>query len=333
MVKALHARRHRGRPRRRLQPHVRGWSTGPMVCLRGIDNATYYRLAAGTSRYYVDFTGCGNTLNVQHPQTLKLVTDSLRYWVTEMHVDGFRFDLAPTLARRPRRVDRSSRVLRHHPPRPGALTHQAHRRAWDLGAGGYQAGNFPVLWTEWNGRYRDAVRRFWHGDRNAWRSWAHRLTGSSDLFERRRAYAPRQHQLRHRARRLHASRPRAATSGSTTRRTARTTGMGPTTTRVELRRRGRDRRPPRSRCAIRERRNSSRRSSCPRASRCSRWATSCGARSAETTIPTARTTSSPWVDWELLPRPSGCSPSSAMSYVRKRHPALQRKLLLPRRAA
>ena len=132
---------------------------GPTLSLRGIDNAAYYRLAAG-GRRYLDFTGCGNSLNVSHPAVLKLIMDSLRYWITEMHVDGFRFDLASALARQFFEVDRLAAFfdLIHQDPVISQVKLIA--EPWDLGPGGYQVGNFPVLWTEWNGKYRDCVRRF-----------------------------------------------------------------------------------------------------------------------------------------------------------------------------
>jgi glycogen operon protein len=164
---------------------------GPTLCFRGIDNDAYYRLASHDARHYVDYTGCGNTLNMRHPRTLQLIMDSLRYWIVEMHVDGFRFDLASALAREFHDVDRLAAFfdLVHQDP----VVSQAKLIAepWDLGAGGYQVGNFPVGWTEWNGRYRDAVRRFWRGDRHQLGELALRLSGSSDLYESdgRRPYA------------------------------------------------------------------------------------------------------------------------------------------------
>jgi isoamylase len=163
---------------------------GPTLSLRGIDNATYYRLAAD-QRYYVDFTGCGNTLNATQPQTLQLIMDSLRYWTLEMHVDGFRFDLASALARELHDVDRLSAFLDIIHQDPVLSQVKLIAEPWDLGAGGYQVGQFPVLWTEWNGRYRDTVRRFWRGDAGVTSEMATRLAGSSDLYEHsgRRPYA------------------------------------------------------------------------------------------------------------------------------------------------
>jgi isoamylase len=154
---------------------------GPTLSLRGIDNAAYYRLAKDRSRY-VDFTGCGNSLNVAHPRTLQLIMDSLRYWVQEMHVDGFRFDLASALARELWEVDRLSTFFDIIHQDPVLSEVKLIAEPWDLGPSGYQVGNFPVLWTEWNGKYRDCVRRFWKGDGGTIGELASRLSGSSDLY-------------------------------------------------------------------------------------------------------------------------------------------------------
>jgi glycogen operon protein len=155
---------------------------GPTLSMRGIDNAAYYRLASD-GRYYVDFTGCGNSLNVAHPCVLKLIMDSLRYWVLEMHVDGFRFDLASALARQLFEVGRLSAFfdIIHQDPVISQIKLIA--EPWDVGPGGYQVGNFPVLWTEWNGKYRDCLRRFWKGDGGTVAELATRLSGSSDLYQ------------------------------------------------------------------------------------------------------------------------------------------------------
>ncbi len=155
---------------------------GPTLSLRGIDNRTYYRLQPGHERYYLDYTGTGNSLNVRHPQVLKLIMDSLRYWVLEMHVDGFRFDLASTLARELHDVDQLSAFFDIIHQDPVVSTVKLIAEPWDLGDGGYQVGNFPILWSEWNGKYRDAVRRFWRGDESYVDDLAYRLTGSSDLY-------------------------------------------------------------------------------------------------------------------------------------------------------
>ena len=164
---------------------------GPTLSLRGIDNASYYRLVPDKPRYYMDYTGCGNTLNMLHPRILQLVMDSLRYWITEMHVDGFRFDLASTLARELHEVDRLGAFFDIIHQDPVISQVKLIAEPWDLGKGGYQVGNFPVGWTEWNGKYRDAVRRFWRGDDGTASELATRLCGSSDLYERgsRRPYA------------------------------------------------------------------------------------------------------------------------------------------------
>jgi glycogen operon protein len=164
---------------------------GPTMSLRGIDNQTYYRLVPEDRRYYLDFTGCGNTLNMQSPQVLQLIMDSLRYWVLEMHVDGFRFDLASTLARELYEVDRLGAFFDIIHQDPVISQVKLIAEPWDLGAGGYQVGNFPVLWTEWNGKYRDAMRAFWKGEDRGVAELATRIAGSNDLYERsgRRPYA------------------------------------------------------------------------------------------------------------------------------------------------
>jgi glycogen operon protein len=164
---------------------------GPTLSLRGVDNRTYYRLVNDDARYYLDFTGCGNTLNMQSPQVLQLIMDSLRYWVQEMHVDGFRFDLASALARELYEVDRLGAFFDIIHQDPVISRVKLIAEPWDLGAGGYQVGNFPVLWTEWNGKFRDSVRRFWRGDGGMVSEFASRLAGSNDLYEAsgRRPYA------------------------------------------------------------------------------------------------------------------------------------------------
>jgi isoamylase len=168
-----------------------GNQLGPTISLRGIDNRSYYRLPPHARRYYEDFTGCGNTLNMRSPRVLQLIMDSLRYWVTDMHVDGFRFDLASALARELHAVDKLGAFfdIIHQDPTLSQVKLIA--EPWDLGEGGYQVGNFPTKWTEWNGKYRDAVRRFWRGDGGAVSELATRLSGSSDLYEQsgRRPYA------------------------------------------------------------------------------------------------------------------------------------------------
>jgi isoamylase len=156
---------------------------GPTLSLRGIDNAAYYRLVEDDPRYYMDYTGTGNSLNVRNPHTLQLIMDSLRYWVTEMHVDGFRFDLASTLAREFYDVDRLSVFFDLVQQDPVISQVKLIAEPWDVGPGGYQVGNFPPLWTEWNGKYRDTVRDFWRGEPGTLGEFASRLTGSSDLYQ------------------------------------------------------------------------------------------------------------------------------------------------------
>jgi glycogen operon protein len=157
---------------------------GPTLSFRGIDNQAYYRLYELDRRYYFDFTGCGNSLNMQHPRVLQLIMDSLRYWILEMHVDGFRFDLASALARELYEVNKLGAFFDIIHQDPVISQVKLIAEPWDLGEGGYQVGNFPVLWTEWNGKYRDAVREFWNYPSPQHRSeMATRLTGSSDLYE------------------------------------------------------------------------------------------------------------------------------------------------------
>jgi glycogen operon protein len=159
-----------------------GNQLGPTLSYRGVDNTSYYRMGTESARYYQDYTGCGNTLNVRNPRVLQLIMDSLRYWITEMHVDGFRFDLASTLARELHAVDKLGAFfdIIHQDP----IISQAKLIAepWDLGEGGYQVGNFPMQWSEWNGKYRDCVRSFWKGDGGVVAEFATRFCGSSDLY-------------------------------------------------------------------------------------------------------------------------------------------------------
>ncbi len=156
---------------------------GPTLCFRGIDNAAYYRLADADPRYYLDTTGTGNSLLMRHPHVLQMIMDSLRYWVTEMHVDGFRFDLAASLARQFHEVDRLSAFFDMVQQDPVVSQVKLIAEPWDVGEGGYHVGNFPPLWTEWNGKYRDTVRDFWRGQPATLPEFASRLTGSSDLYQ------------------------------------------------------------------------------------------------------------------------------------------------------
>ena len=159
-----------------------GGGGGPVLCFRGIDNRAYYRLAGHDPRNYVDYTGCGNSMNMQHPNVLQLIMDSLRYWVLEMHVDGFRFDLASALARELHEVDRLSAFFDLIQQDPVLQRVKLIAEPWDLGEGGYQVGNFPPQWSEWNGKFRDCVRDYWRGQDQTLAELAYRFTGSSDLY-------------------------------------------------------------------------------------------------------------------------------------------------------
>jgi glycogen operon protein len=156
---------------------------GPMLSFRGIDNVAYYRLMADDRRHYMDYTGTGNSLNMRHPHVLQLIMDSLRYWILEMHVDGFRFDLASTLARELHDVDRLSAFFDIIQQDPVISQVKLIAEPWDIGEGGYQVGQFPPLWLEWNGKYRDCVRDYWRGEDQTLGEFAYRFTGSSDLYE------------------------------------------------------------------------------------------------------------------------------------------------------
>ncbi|MGC3967279.1 MAG: glycogen debranching protein GlgX [Pirellulales bacterium] len=160
-----------------------GNQMGPTLSFRGIDNAAYYRISPESRRHYMDYTGCGNTFNMQNPRVLQMIMDSLRYWITEMHVDGFRFDLASTLARELHAVNKLGAFFDIIHQDPVISQVKLIAEPWDLGEGGYQVGNFPALWSEWNGKYRDCVRKFWKGDGGVISEFATRFTGSSDLYE------------------------------------------------------------------------------------------------------------------------------------------------------
>jgi isoamylase len=160
-----------------------GGGLGPTLSFRGIDNAAYYQLAPGNPQSYLDYTGCGNSLNVRNPHPLQLIMDSLRYWILDMHVDGFRFDLAAALARELHDVDRLSAFFDLVQQDPVVSQVKLIAEPWDVGQGGYQVGHFPPLWSEWNGKYRDTVRDFWRGRAATLPEFASRLTGSSDLYE------------------------------------------------------------------------------------------------------------------------------------------------------
>ena len=203
---------------------------GPTLSMRGIDNAAYYRLVEDDKRYYMDYTGTGNSLNVGHPHSLQLIMDSLRYWVTEMHVDGFRFDLAAALAREFYDVDRLSAFFELVQQDPTVSQVKLIAEPWDVGPGGYQVGNFPPQWTEWNGKYRDTVRDFWRGEDASLGEFASRHHRFGRPLRAHRAPAGRLHQLRHRARRLHLAGPGVLQRQSTTTPTARTTTTARATT-------------------------------------------------------------------------------------------------------
>ncbi len=183
MVKALHAAGMEVILDVVYNHTAEGNHLGPMLSMRGIDNHAYYRTMEDDPRYYLDFTGTGNSLNMRHPHVLQLIMDSLRYWVTEMHVDGFRFDLASTLARELYEVDRLSAFFDLVQQDPVVSQVKLIAEPWDIGEGGYQVGNFPPQWSEWNGRYRDTIRDFWRGEPSTLAEFGYRFTGSSDLYE------------------------------------------------------------------------------------------------------------------------------------------------------
>jgi isoamylase len=183
MVKALHAANIEVILDVVYNHTAEGNELGPTLCFRGIDNQAYYRLNPDDPRYYVDYTGTGNTLNMVHPQILQLIMDSLRYWTLQMHVDGFRFDLASALARELHEVDRLGAFFDIIHQDPVLSQVKLIAEPWDLGEGGYQVGNFPLGWAEWNGKYRDAVRAYWRGEGGIVGELGFRLTGSSDLYE------------------------------------------------------------------------------------------------------------------------------------------------------
>ncbi|GGA76470.1 glycogen operon protein GlgX homolog [Pseudoclavibacter endophyticus] len=183
MVKALHANDIEVILDVVYNHTAEGNHLGPTLSFRGIDNAAYYRLEPNDLRYYTDYTGTGNSFNMRHPHSLQLIMDSLRYWVTEMHVDGFRFDLASTLARELHDVDKLSAFFDLVQQDPVVSQVKLIAEPWDVGPGGYQVGNFPPQWTEWNGQYRDTVRDFWRGEPSTLGEFASRISGSADLYE------------------------------------------------------------------------------------------------------------------------------------------------------
>ena len=294
MVKALHRAGHRGDPRRRLQPHRRGQPPRPDAVLQGRRQQVATTASRPTNpRYYMDFTGTGNSLNVVHPSVLRLIMDSLRYWVVECHVDGFRFDLASALARELYDVDRLSAFFDVIHQDPILSQVKLIAEPWDVGPGGYQVGNFPVLWSEWNGIYRDTMRDFWRGA-----GQRRRVRAPPDRLQRplpgRRPAPVRVGQLHHRARRLHAARPRLLQREAQRGQPARTTATGRTTTaRGTAASRARPTTPRSTRCASASSATSSPRCCSPRARRCCSAATRSRARRAATTTAGARTTRSP----------------------------------------
>ena len=203
---------------------------GPTLSFRGIDNASYYWLKPDNPRYYDDFTGCGSSVNLTHPRVLQMVMDSLRYWVEVCHVDGFRFDLATTLARGPNGFDRNSAFLTAIRQDPVLATVKLVAEPWDLGMGGYQVGAFPSQWSEWNDRYRSAMRRYWSGEGSLIGEVSSRMTGSSDLFNHDGRTPPRRRSIISPS--MTASRWRicSATTKSTTRPMAKTIATAPATT-------------------------------------------------------------------------------------------------------
>ena len=272
---------------------------GPVLSFKGIDNAAYYRIMADNGRYYMDYTGTGNTLNMMSPHVLQLLMDSLRYWVTEMHVDGFRFDLASTLARELHDVDRLSSFFDLIQQDPVINRVKLIAEPWDIGEGGYQVGNFPPLWSEWNGKYRDSVRDFWRGSDQTLAEFGSRFTGSSDLYEgtARRPYASinfitahdgftlrdlvsYDEQAQRGQRRRQPRRRRATTAPGT----AAPKGRPTTTTS--------------SRCATGRCATSSRRCCCPRACRCSRAATRSAARQQGNNNAYCQDNELSWYDWD-----------------------------------
>ena len=271
---------------------------GPMLSLRGVDNQSYYRLMPDDPRFYMDYTGTGNTLNPVHPSVLRLIMDSLRYFVIECHVDGFRFDLASALAREFYDVDRLSAFFDIIHQDPVLSQVKLIAEPWDVGPGGYQVGNFPILWSEWNGIYRDTMRDFWRG-RASLASFASRFGGSADLYERdgRRPFASVNFITAHdgftlaRPRLVQPQAQRGERRGEPRRHRRQPL--------VELRRRGARPTIPRcSRCAPASSGTSSRRCSCRRACRCCSAATRSDARSSGNNNAWCQDNEISWFDWE-----------------------------------
>ena len=288
-------RRHRSDPRRGLQPHRRRQPTRARRCRSAASTTPrYYRLSPEDPRYYMDFTGCGNTLNMAHPRVLQLIMDSLRYWVIEMHVDGFRFDLASTLARELHEVNKLGAFFDIIHQDPVLSQVKLIAEPWDLGEGGYQVGNFPVLWTEWNGKYRDTrppllERRRRHGLRIR-----HATERQQRSVRAERPPAVRQHQLHHLPRRLHAPRPRQLQRKTQRGQRRRQSRRRQRQQQLELRRRRADRRSgDPSSCATAKTQSSRDADLLPGRADALAAATKSATPSTATTTPTARTTNSP----------------------------------------
>ena len=298
---------------------------GPMLSFKGIDNAAYYRVVADKRRYYMDYTGTGNTLNMRHPHVLQLIMDSLRYWVLEMHVDGFRFDLAATLARELHDVDRLSAFFDLIQQDPVVSQVKLIAEPWDIGEGGYQVGNFPPLWSEWNGKYRDTVRDFWRGTDQTMAEFAYRFTGSSDLYQgtARKPHASINFITAHDGFTLsdlvsynekhNEANGEDNRDGESHNRSWNCGAEGPTD----------DPGDPGA-CAHASRATSWRRCCCRRACRCCSAATKSAARRAATTTPTARTTRSPGTTGHR-PTRALLQFTRSLLRLRQRHPVFCRR--------
>ena len=302
---------------------------GPTLSWRGIDNPTYYRLVEDDPRHYMDYTGTGNSLNMRSPSVIRMIMDSLRYWVTEMHVDGFRFDLAATLARELHDVDRLSTFFEVVQQDPVISQVKLIAEPWDVGEGGYQVGNFPPLWSEWNGMYRDTMRDYWRGDP------AHpgRVRIAADRLQRpvrvRHPPALGQHQLRHRPRRVHAARPGVLQRQAQRGQRRGQPGRDRRQPVLEPRGRGRDRRPGGAgRCAPASSATCSRRCCCPRACRCCSAATSSAGPRAATTTATAQDNPISWFDWDDVDEDL-LEVARWLIALRAEHPVFRRRQVVP----
>ena len=328
MVKALHAAGLEVLLDVVFNHTAEGNEHGPTLCFRGLDNAGYYRLVPGDQAHYFDTTGTGNSLDLGHPDCLRLVLDSLRFWVTEYRIDGYRFDLAPTLARQDGTFTRLSDFFDAVHQDPVVSQVKLIAEPWDVAQpDSYDVGRFPPGWTEWNGKFRDTVRSFWRGDEGTLADLGTRVTGSPDL------YGPAR------------NRPSASVNIVTTHDGFTLRDLVSYDTKhnddnvprswwrgrqpiLELRRRGADRRPPRCwRCAAGSRGRCWPRCCCPVACRCCSAATSWGARRAATTTPTARTTRCPGTTGPQWTPSCWTSPARLIAF-RRAHPALRRRRYL-----